>query len=173
MNLNKRIGLRAASWIMLGGWLYSILMSSMPLFGVSNYSSTRYLCFVELFTILRQLIRYYIFSICLPMEASDLLDIIYLFMIIGISGFAFCFIAVCYAQIYLSLGKETRQAARSASRGEMTVAKKMALLVSKHDVRNCWDLKLIIVLCLGVYKLCMLGADRIFWNDRPCWSAVH
>lgn len=69
------------------------------------------------------------FSICLPMETRDYFDVAYLVMIIGVSGFAFFFIAVCYAQIYFSLGKETRQAARHASRGEMTIAKKMALLV--------------------------------------------
>lgn len=64
------------------------------------------------------------------MEARDSLDVAYLVLIIAISGFAFFFIAICYAQIYFSLGKETRQAARYASRGEMTIAKKMALLVS-------------------------------------------
>lgn len=63
------------------------------------------------------------------MEARDSFDVVYLVLIIAISGFAFCFIAICYAQIYFSLGKETRQAARYASRGEMTIAKKMALLV--------------------------------------------
>lgn len=69
------------------------------------------------------------------MEARDYFDVAYLFMIIGISGFAFCFIAVCYVQIYRSLGKDTRQSVRHASRGEMTVAKKMALLVS-----HIWNL---------------------------------
>lgn len=41
MYLNKRIKLRQAGVIMLSGWLFSMIMSSMPLFGVSNYSSTR------------------------------------------------------------------------------------------------------------------------------------
>lgn len=39
--LNHRIKLRQAALIMLGGWIYSVLMSSLPLFGISNYSSTR------------------------------------------------------------------------------------------------------------------------------------
>lgn len=63
------------------------------------------------------------------MEAHDSLDVAYLVLVIGLNGFAFFIIAICYSQIYFSLGKETRQAARYASRGEMTVAKKMALLV--------------------------------------------
>lgn len=41
MYLNKRIKMKSASIIMVGGWIYSILMSVFPLYGVSNYSSTR------------------------------------------------------------------------------------------------------------------------------------
>lgn len=40
--LNRRIRLGAAVKIMAVGWVYSILMASLPLFGISNYSSTRY-----------------------------------------------------------------------------------------------------------------------------------
>lgn len=40
--LNKRIKIKAASCIMVFGWIYSMVMSSLPLFGFSNYSSTRY-----------------------------------------------------------------------------------------------------------------------------------
>lgn len=108
MHLNKRIGMRTACVIMLGGWSYAGLVSALPLLGVSNYSST---------------------SICLPMEARDSWDVAYLVVIIANSGLAFVFIAVCYGQIYMSLGEATRQAHRHASRTEMTVAKKMALLV--------------------------------------------
>lgn len=109
MHLNKRINMRTAVIIMLGGWSYACLMSALPLMGISNYSST---------------------SICLPMEARDTWDVAYLVVIIANSGLAFCFIAVCYGQIYMSLGEATRQAHRHASRTEMTVAKKMALLAS-------------------------------------------
>lgn len=40
--LNKRIKIKAAACIMVCGWIYSMVMSSLPLFGFSNYSSTRY-----------------------------------------------------------------------------------------------------------------------------------
>lgn len=70
------------------------------------------------------------------MEARDSLDNVYLLSIIVVNGLAFCVIAICYARIYFSLGKETRQVARHASRGEMTVAKKMALLVFTNFA--CW-----------------------------------
>ncbi|EDW13886.1 lutropin-choriogonadotropic hormone receptor [Drosophila mojavensis] len=107
MYLNKRIKLRPAAVIMLMGWIYSIVMSSLPLLGISNYSST---------------------SICLPMEKRDIYDSIYLVLILGCNFLAFTIIAICYSQIYLSLGKETRRA-RQNHLGEMSVAKKMALLV--------------------------------------------
>lgn len=40
--LNKRIKLRTAAHIMIWGWIFSIVMATLPLFGFSNYSSTRY-----------------------------------------------------------------------------------------------------------------------------------
>ncbi|XP_032596381.1 lutropin-choriogonadotropic hormone receptor isoform X2 [Drosophila grimshawi] len=107
MYLNKRIKLGRASVIMITGWLYAITMSSLPLFGISNYSST---------------------SICLPMEQRDIYDSVYLLMILGSNFIAFTIIAICYSQIYLSLGQETRNA-RQNNPGEMSIAKKMALLV--------------------------------------------
>ena len=42
MHLNKRIKLRSAALIMVGGWIFAIVMSMLPLFGISNYSSTRW-----------------------------------------------------------------------------------------------------------------------------------
>lgn len=70
----------------------------------------------------------------------DLSDIIYLVSMMAADGFAFCIIAICYARIYFSLGKETRQVARNASRGEMTVAKKMALLVFTNFVSDYFNI---------------------------------
>ncbi|KFB41293.1 AGAP004035-PA-like protein [Anopheles sinensis] len=113
--LNRRIKLSAATYIMVIGWLYACVMASMPLFGISNYSST---------------------SICLPMETRDSWDVAYLLTVLVVNGCGFVVIVICYAQIYLSLGKETRQAARTAHSGEMTVAKKMALLVFTNFA--CW-----------------------------------
>jgi hypothetical protein len=39
--LNKRLKLRAAAHIMAGGWVYSVTMAALPLFGISSYSTTR------------------------------------------------------------------------------------------------------------------------------------
>lgn len=104
--LKKRIKLKTAVFIMLAGWLYSIGIALMPLFGFSNYSST---------------------SICLPMEFRDWHDRSYLLGLLMTSGLAFIIIAISYSRIYYSLGKETRQA-------EVAVAKKMVLLVFTNFV---------------------------------------
>ncbi|GFG40111.1 hypothetical protein Cfor_09362, partial [Coptotermes formosanus] len=42
--LNKRLKLRAAAHIMAGGWVYSVTMAALPLFGISSYSTTREVC---------------------------------------------------------------------------------------------------------------------------------
>lgn len=104
--LKKRIKLRTAVFIMLGGWLYSIGIALLPLFGFSNYSST---------------------SICLPMESRDWSDVSFLLALLLSSGLAFVVIAISYSRIYYSLGRETRQA-------EVAVAKKMVLLVLTNFV---------------------------------------
>jgi thyroid stimulating hormone receptor len=39
--LNRRLERRTAIGIMICGWIYSIIMAMLPLFGMSNYSSTR------------------------------------------------------------------------------------------------------------------------------------
>ena len=63
------------------------------------------------------------------MEAKDFADITYLITVLALNGLGFVIVVLCYTQIYFSLGKETRHT--NTSSGEMTVAKKMALLVSK------------------------------------------
>lgn len=45
--LNKRLKLKNAVFIMICGWIYSMCMATMPLFGISNYSSTRFV--IQLF----------------------------------------------------------------------------------------------------------------------------
>lgn len=68
------------------------------------------------------------------MEARDPLDISYLITVLAINGLGFFVVVICYAQIYFSLGIETRT--RNANSGEMTVAKKMGLLVSVARLRS-------------------------------------
>lgn len=68
------------------------------------------------------------------MEVNEVTDQAYLITVIVINGIAFALIVFCYAQIYFSLGYETRHCSNS---GEMTIAKKMALLVFTDFA--CWS----------------------------------
>lgn len=60
------------------------------------------------------------------MDVKSIFDKAYLYSIFVINGISLVLIVFCYAQIYFSLGYETR---RASHRGEMTIAKKMALLI--------------------------------------------
>ncbi|XP_075221473.1 follicle-stimulating hormone receptor-like [Lycorma delicatula] len=102
----NKIDLCVASYAMIFGWLYSVVMALLPLFGISNYSTT---------------------SICLPMDIQTLPSTIYVLTLLSVTGIAFILICVCYIQIYQSLGKETRH-----SSGESSVARKMMLLVGTN-----------------------------------------
>ncbi|XP_070508722.1 lutropin-choriogonadotropic hormone receptor-like isoform X2 [Chironomus tepperi] len=105
--LNRRLKRRTAIYIMICGWIYSIIMAMLPLFGMSNYSST---------------------SICLPMEVKDYPDTIYIITVLGLNGLGFIIVVICYVQIYLNLGNQDFTKPHASNR-DMVVAKKMALLV--------------------------------------------
>ncbi|CAG2172899.1 unnamed protein product [Oppiella nova] len=138
IQLNKRLKLGLAVKVMIGGWLYALLMASLPLVGISTYSKT---------------------SICLPMENKQGGDVAYLIALLTINGLAFVLICACYAktrnhyilhslitqlnacphpipvphtQMYCSIiSQQTR-----ATVNDMTIAKRMALLVFTDFV--CW-----------------------------------
>lgn len=52
-------------------------------------------------------------------------DMTYLITVLTLNGLGFFIVVICYTQIYFSLGVETRH----FNGKEMTIAKKMALLV--------------------------------------------
>lgn len=68
------------------------------------------------------------------MEIQDPQDQAYLVSLLLTNGLAFLIIVVCYTQIYLSLGQDTRRG--GSSNNEMTIAKKMALLIFTDFA--CW-----------------------------------
>ncbi|XP_050544068.1 lutropin-choriogonadotropic hormone receptor-like [Daktulosphaira vitifoliae] len=114
IHLNRRLKLGASMKIMAVGWLFSILMGALPLLGTSGYSKT---------------------SICLPMENSTSTDKLYLFSLLMFNGIAFVVICACYAKMYISI-RGGREAVASVARSDMTVAKRMALLVFTDFA--CW-----------------------------------
>lgn len=115
--LERRISIMAAAKIMIGGWLFSVVMAGLPLVGVSDYSST---------------------SICLPVESQNVGDGVYqgsLFLTTAVAWFT---IVVCYVQIYRSLGGggEKYGGRGAAAAAERRIANKMALLIGTNLL--CW-----------------------------------
>ncbi|XP_052741383.1 lutropin-choriogonadotropic hormone receptor isoform X2 [Bicyclus anynana] len=115
--LERRISLGAAAKIMIGGWMFSILMAGMPLAGVSDYSST---------------------SICLPVESEGVGDAVYQGSLFMTNAVAWVTIVVCYVQIYRSLGGggEKYGGRAAAAAAERRIANKMALLIGTDLL--CW-----------------------------------
>jgi thyroid stimulating hormone receptor len=106
--LTKRLNRRNATFIMIFGYVFSIILASLPLLGVSNYSST---------------------SICLPMRAEFTRDVIYLLTLLAASGIGFSIMVICYLHIYFHL-HIIDVAQGSVFNRETAATKKMALLVS-------------------------------------------
>lgn len=115
--LERRISLGAAAKIMIGGWMFSVLMAGMPLAGVSDYSST---------------------SICLPVESEGVGDAVYQGSLFLTNAVAWVTIVVCYVQIYRSLGGggEKYGGRAAAAAAERRIANKMALLIGTDLL--CW-----------------------------------
>ena len=78
IHLDQRLKLSLAIKIMLCGWLYAITVASLPLFGISGYSTT---------------------SICLPMAHTQTLDIAYITSLLTINALAFLIICLSYGKV--------------------------------------------------------------------------
>ncbi|CAH1175795.1 unnamed protein product [Phaedon cochleariae] len=115
IHLNKRLKLRNAVRVMLAGWTCALLMAVLPLVGVSNYSKT---------------------SICLPLENKGKADAIYLSTLLAFNAIAFALICVCYGSMYKSIREGGRTGSTTSVRSDLTVAKRMALLVFTDFA--CW-----------------------------------
>ncbi|XP_068082064.1 lutropin-choriogonadotropic hormone receptor [Anabrus simplex] len=114
IHLNRRLKISTAGRIMILGWIYSGAMAVLPLVGVSGYSKT---------------------SICLPMENSERSDLVYLTTLLTFNGLAFVLICVFYVRMYCAI-RGGQDAVTTLSRSDMTVAKRMALLVFTDFA--CW-----------------------------------
>lgn len=104
------------------------------------------------------------------MESLDIADTTYLITVLTLNGLGFFIVVICYAQIYFSLGVETRHG-RNAM-GEMTIAKKMALLVRFFSlffkkIQEFFNPP------KGFYKFRMLGSNSIFRSDSARRLSTH
>ncbi|XP_063247277.1 lutropin-choriogonadotropic hormone receptor isoform X2 [Prinia subflava] len=104
MQLDRKLRLRHAVPIMLGGWLFSIGIAVLPLFGVSSYMKV---------------------SICLPMDIETGLSQAYILLILVLNVVAFVVICACYIKIYIAVQNPELVAANKDTK----VAKRMAVLI--------------------------------------------
>uniref|UniRef100_A0A669P8J0 Lutropin-choriogonadotropic hormone receptor n=1 Tax=Phasianus colchicus TaxID=9054 RepID=A0A669P8J0_PHACC len=104
MQLDRKLRLRHAVPIMLGGWVFSILIAVLPLLGVSSYMKV---------------------SICLPMDIETGLSQAYILLILVLNVAAFIVICACYIKIYIAVQNPELVAANKDTK----IAKRMAVLI--------------------------------------------
>ncbi|KAF2362330.1 Leucine-rich repeat [Trinorchestia longiramus] len=109
MNLNKRLSLRHAAYIMAIGWIFALTMAVLPLTGVSDYRK---------------------FAVCLPFE-TDGAGLGYVVFLMVINGVAFMILMGCYLKIYCAI-----RGSQAWNSNDSRIAKRMALLVFTDFI--CW-----------------------------------
>ncbi|XP_018027007.1 leucine-rich repeat-containing G-protein coupled receptor 5A-like isoform X2 [Hyalella azteca] len=102
MHLNKRLSLRHAAYVMLGGWVFAGTMAALPLVGISDYRK---------------------FAVCLPFETGGA-GLMYVVILMFINGSAFVILMMCYLKIYCSI-----RGSQAWNSNDSRIAKRMALLV--------------------------------------------
>lgn len=111
MHLNKRLSLRHAGYIMIFGWVFSLTMATLPLFGVSDYRK---------------------FAVCLPFETTGTMSLSYVVFLMLINGIAFVILMGCYLKMYCAI-----RGSQAWNSNDSRIAKRMALLVFTDFL--CWS----------------------------------
>nr|XP_013796433.1 PREDICTED: thyrotropin receptor isoform X2 [Apteryx mantelli mantelli] len=104
MHPDRKIRLRHALAIMLGGWLSCFLLALLPLVGVSSYSKV---------------------SICLPMDTETPVAEAYVVFVLICNIIAFVIICACYIKIYITV----RNPQYKSGDKDTKIAKRMAVLI--------------------------------------------
>lgn len=104
MRPDRKVRLRHASLIMLGGWLSCFLLALLPLVGISSYGKV---------------------SICLPMDTETVVAEAYVVFVLICNIVAFVIICACYIKIYLTV----RNPQYKSGDKDTKIAKRMAVLI--------------------------------------------
>ncbi|KAM6130906.1 thyrotropin receptor isoform 2-T2 [Pterocles gutturalis] len=104
MHPDRKIRLRHAMVIMLGGWISCFLLALLPLVGVSSYSKV---------------------SICLPMDTEAPVAEAYVVFVLICNIIAFVIICACYIKIYVTV----RNPQYKSGDKDTKIAKRMAVLI--------------------------------------------
>ncbi|XP_075470747.1 thyrotropin receptor isoform X2 [Ascaphus truei] len=104
MRLDRKIRLRHASVIMLGGWVFCFFLALLPLVGISSYIKV---------------------SICLPMDNETALSQAYIIFVLMLNIIAFIIICACYIKIYITVHNPQYKSGDKDTK----IAKRMAVLI--------------------------------------------
>ncbi|KAL7389124.1 hypothetical protein ABVT39_026812 [Epinephelus coioides] len=104
MRLDRKLRLHHAAAVMLGGWIFCLLLALLPLVGVSSYQKV---------------------SICLPMDTTSTVAQVYILSVLVLNILAFLVICACYFKIYCAVHNPHY---RSGSK-DTNIAKRMAVLI--------------------------------------------
>uniref|UniRef100_A0A8C6KN58 Thyrotropin receptor n=1 Tax=Nothobranchius furzeri TaxID=105023 RepID=A0A8C6KN58_NOTFU len=104
MRLDQKLRLHHAAAVMLGGWIFCLLLALLPLVGVSSYQKV---------------------SICLPMDTQSTAAQVYILLVLLLNIFAFFVICACYFKIYCAVDNPHYH---SGSK-DTNIAKRMAILI--------------------------------------------
>lgn len=104
MRLDRKLRLHHAAAVMLGGWIFCLILALLPLVGVSSYQKV---------------------SICLPMDMKSTAAQVYIILVLLLNIVAFFVICACYFRIYCAVHNPHY---RSGSK-DTNIAKRMAVLI--------------------------------------------
>uniref|UniRef100_A0A8C5HHZ3 Thyrotropin receptor n=1 Tax=Gouania willdenowi TaxID=441366 RepID=A0A8C5HHZ3_GOUWI len=104
MRLDRKLRLQHAAAVMLGGWVFCLIMALLPLVGVSSFQKV---------------------SICLPMDTQATAAQVYIMSVLVLNTLAFFVICGCYVKIYCTVHNPHY---RSGSK-DTNIAKRMAVLI--------------------------------------------
>ncbi|XP_048455981.1 thyrotropin receptor [Rhincodon typus] len=104
MRLDRKMRLRHATVVMVGGWVLCFTLALLPILGVSSYIKV---------------------SICLPMDTESQLAQGYLVFVLLANVLAFVIICACYVKIYITVKNPHY---KSGSK-DTKMAKRMAVLI--------------------------------------------
>ncbi|XP_038528785.1 thyrotropin receptor isoform X1 [Canis lupus familiaris] len=104
MRLDRKISLRHAYAIMVGGWVCCFLLALLPLVGISSYAKV---------------------SICLPMDTETPLALAYIILVLLLNIVAFIIVCSCYVKIYITV----RNPQYNPGDKDTKIAKRMAVLI--------------------------------------------
>ncbi|XP_031563118.1 lutropin-choriogonadotropic hormone receptor-like isoform X2 [Actinia tenebrosa] len=110
LHVHRKMSLRKTAVVMTFGWIMAIVIATLPLYKVSDYTKV---------------------SVCLPFETGDVKSLAFVSLILSFNFIAFVIIFVCYVGIYHEI-----RGSNAWNTNDTQVAMRMALLVVTDFA--CW-----------------------------------